>query len=258
MRAPDFGRRQQGLTLLELAMVLALMGTYLMVILHYRAGRISDGDTVESGFQDQIVAATYRYAERHFRLPCADTDGDGLEGSGASGCGGDSQYQTGGVPFRTLGMSESDILGTAVTSPYIYGVYRNAGQGADLAVLEERTGDQPNDTGYRQIDDLRYALHGLTAKTVDTSRAYVTGDGEATGSANCANNHVTNVAFFVVYAGTRDADGDGKQLDGANASLSSQGSSSVCASGQTTRTSEQYDDSVVAVGFSELLGYLTH
>lgn len=256
MHALKFRRRQQGLTLIELAIIIALLGTYIMVIMHYRANRIDNGDTVATGIQDQIVAAVYRYAERHYRLPCADTNGDGFEGSG-SGCGNAQEHQVGGVPYRTLGMSESDVLNSGKAANYVYGVYRNQVQNADLAVLEERTNDAPADAGFRQLDDLRFALSGLTSTTVNPNQIHVTGDGDLTGPADCTNK-ITNIAFFVVYVGKGDANGDGNTLDGANSLLSGPSGSHLCVAGQTTRHSEQYDDSVMAVGFAELLGYLTH
>lgn len=258
MQMLKFRRSQQGITLIELAIIVALLGTYIMVLMHYRANRVDHGDTVATGIQDQVVAAVYRYAERHYRLPCADTNGDGFEGSG-SGCGDDAQqHQVGGVPFRTLGMSESDTLNSGVGADYLYGVYRNPAQNADLAVLEERTNDANTDAGFRQLDDLRYALSGQIAATLNAARIHVTGDGDATGAADCTSNKITNIAFFVVYAGIADANGDGNKLDGANSLLSGPSGSHLCVASQTTRHSEQYDDSVVAVGFAELLGYLTH
>lgn len=256
MPALEFRRRQQGLTLIELAIIIALLGTYIMVLMHYRANRLDNGDTVATGIQDQVVAAVYRYAERHYRLPCADTNGDGFEGSG-SGCGTAQQNQVGGVPYRTLGMSESDALNSGMSADYFYGVYRDQVQNADLTVLEERTGDVPTAAGYRQLDDLRFALSRVTSATINLNQIYVTGDGDMTGSSDCTNK-VTNIAFFVVYAGIGDANGDGNKLDGANSLLSGPSGSHLCVASQTTRHSEQYDDSVVAVGFAELLGYLTH
>ncbi len=49
-------------------------------------------------------------------------------------------------PYRTLGMNESDVLNSGKSADYVYGVYRNQAQSADLAVLEERTNDAPLQT----------------------------------------------------------------------------------------------------------------
>lgn len=249
-------RRESGFNLLELALVLAIMGGLVLVLMYYRDTRIGSSDIEGEGVQEQLVAALYRHAQNNFRLPCADTDGDGVEGSGNDGCGeDDTALSVGGVPYITLGLS--DLFSAGAEESYIYGVYRNTALDADLARVEERTGDDEGDGGYRQLDDLRYALRALAEASLDSSRIHVTGDGDYTGEADCSGNPVANVAFFLVYAGRADADGDGSLFDGENASLSWPGGGSLCVQGQATRGSEAYDDSVVAVGFSELLGYLS-
>lgn len=249
-------RRQTGFNLLELALVLAMMGGLVLVLMNYSGGRFGASDIEGEGVQDQVVAALYRYAQNNFRLPCADTDGDGVEGSGSEGCGDDdSARSVGGVPYSTLGLT--DLFGDGTEENYIYGVYRNTTLDADLASVEERTGDDEGDSGYRQLDDLRYALRSVADTSLDSTRIHVTGDGDYTGEADCSAHPVANVAFFLVYAGADDADADGGPFDGENASLSWPAGGSFCVQGQATRGSAVYDDSVVAVGFSELLGYLS-
>lgn len=255
MSSPRRSQRQAGFNLLELALVVALLGGMVTVLMQYRSSIIGSDDSEAEGVQEQVIAALYRYAERQFRLPCADTDGDGVEGEG-SGCGDeDSAFQVGGVPYSTLGLS--DLFSSGTAENYIYGVYRNSSLDADLAAVEERTGDSEGDGGYRQLDDLRYALRTLADASLDTSHIHVTGDVGYTGDADCSTNPVVNVAFFVLYAGTEDADGDGSLFDGENATLSWPSGGAFCVQGQTTRTSEAYDDAVIAVGFAELLGYLS-
>lgn len=162
-------RRQSGFNLLELALVLAMMGGLVLVLMDYSGGRFGSRDIEGEGVQDQVVAALYRYAQHNFRLPCADTDGDGVEGSGSDGCGDDDSAQSvGGVPYITLGLA--DLFGAGTEEHYIYGVYRNTALDADLASVEERTGDDEGDSGYRQLDDLRYALRTLATASLDSSR----------------------------------------------------------------------------------------
>ncbi|MCP1317994.1 prepilin-type N-terminal cleavage/methylation domain-containing protein [Halomonas sp. 707B3] len=258
MTVDAYPLRQRGFTLLELALVLALLGGMALVAMHYRPNALSQDDAIAQGYHDQIAAALYRYAERHYRLPCADTNGDGFEGGSGGGCGqGEITHMAGGVPFLTLGMSEAQGLSKAVRERFVYGVFRDNTADTDLAALAERTGDPPGSAGYLSLDDLRYALHSLGQQDFDNEHIYVTGDEQQAGAADCSGNPITNLAFFVAYAGTRDADRNEQPFDGENSSLRWPSGSGLCVSGPLTAQGEQYDDAVIAVGFAELLGYLS-
>lgn len=244
---------QRGFTLLELMLVLVMLGGMAMVAMQYRAYTLNQDDAIAQGYHDQIAAALYRYAARHYRLPCADTNGDGFEGNGGD-CGLASSNVVGGVPFLTLGMNEAQGFNKADRERFVYGVFRDFD--ADLARLEERTGDESGSAGYLSLDDLRYALHSLGQRDFDNEHIYVTGDDQQAGKADCESNFVANLAFFVAYAGTSDADGYRGPFDGENSHLRPP-FSGRCVSGPLTKQGEQYDDAVIAVGFAELLGYLS-
>lgn len=247
-----------GFSLLEMAFVLAVLGGLILTAMHYRAPLTGTSDTVALGYQDQITAALFRYARRHHRLPCADTNGNGFEGGASGTCNpGEAAHMVGAVPFRTLALSDPQGITEQIRQRYVYGVFRDNSTATDLASLAERTGDLPGDSAYRSLDDLRYALRSLASRSLDASRIHVTGDGQQAGAADCSGNRIANLAFFVVYAGTRDADGDGNWLDGQNSNLGWPTGSGLCVSGPLTAEDEQYDDATVAVGFAELLGYLT-
>lgn len=251
-----FSHRQQGFSLLELGMVIAIMGCVLLVVMHFRAQTLSQDDVVARGYQDEIAAAIYRYAERHYRLPCADTTGNGFEGDDGS-CTSGATQMVGGVPFLTLGMSEAQGFSEAVRQRYIYGVFRDTSPEADLATLAERTGDTPGTSGYLSLDDLRFALRSLGGRAFDSARIHVTGDDKQAGAADCGTNPVANLAFFVAYAGASDADGDGKSFDGENKNFNWPSGGGLCVAGPLTEQGNEYDDATIAVGFAELLGYLT-
>lgn len=252
-----FSHWQQGFSLLELALVMVVMGGVLLVAMHYRAQTLSQDDAVAKGYHDQIAAALYRYAERHYRLPCADTSGNGLEGGSDGVCTAGATQMVGGVPFLTLGMNEAQGFSEAVRQRYIYGVFRDASPDTDLATLTERTGDAPGTSGYLSLDDLRFKLRSLGSRAFDPYRIHVTGDDQQAGAADCVANRIANLAFFVAYAGARDADGDGKSFDGVNKNFNWPSGGGLCVSGPLTGQGTEYDDATIAVGFAELLGYLT-
>lgn len=62
MTSLTFPRRQQGFTLLELALVLVVLGGMAMIAMQYRNYSLNQGDATARAYQDQIAAAFYRYA----------------------------------------------------------------------------------------------------------------------------------------------------------------------------------------------------
>jgi prepilin-type N-terminal cleavage/methylation domain-containing protein len=260
---------EHGYTMLELAIVLAVLGVLIVTVMHYRNPDADRTTTTASDFQEQIIASIFDFAERNFRLPCADTDGNGFEGSGSpGGCTAtDTNYVVGGVPYKSLGLAIPSVLGNGYEKRFIYGVYRKTNvtvtDDADLAMLKERTGDVAGDGGYLRMNDFKKALRNAEATlppaATDAARINVTGEGgSTTGAINCSSNHVMNVAFFVVNGGASDADANGSLFDGANNALSWPGGGSLCVAGPHAPGNSQYDDTVRAIGFSEILGYFSH
>lgn len=119
--------KQRGYSLVELAIVLAIMGVVGVVIwsLPLLLRPVAQGDFVASELQmaEQSLAG---FVLNNNRLPCPDTVGDGLEHCNANFIG--------SLPFKTLGYAPSQTLR--------YGVYRNANAAAasdaDLAILKDR------------------------------------------------------------------------------------------------------------------------
>ena len=91
---------QEGFTLLEIAVVMIIIGILagggvsLMKMLTERKART---ETVE--YLKQVRASLMNHAAAHGRLPWADSDGDGVENSGAD---------SGTLPFQTLGTAPAD------------------------------------------------------------------------------------------------------------------------------------------------------
>jgi len=250
-----------GFTLLEVAIVLTVAGliaaaaaaVYLPV-----TGAAQGQRTVRllAGIQQAIVG----FAVSHRRLPCADTNGNGFEGGGMpAGCvaSATDSYQTGRVPYKTLGIVMSGASGDdAVYANVVYGVYRNSNvipnADADLAVAEERTGDaSDNLPGYDALGDFRKALANAAGTTASSNYIHVTKAGDT----NCTV--IRNMAFALVSTGIGDADNDGNPFDGVNKNLKLSGGGSKCFASPAQRHDGRYDDQVVAVGFNALAAGLT-
>ena len=245
---------EHGFSLLELALVLvviALVGAAGMGLSQTMSGR---NDNVDRTQQQQITQAMIGFAQRNHRLPCPDTAGDGFENCSAGAF-------IGGVPFRTLEVNIGGEPGSEQAKSFIYGVYRQPSatleQDADLAVLQERTYNVAGELGYRARNDLVMALSNALKAPPDAARLRVAGPGSDGKSATCAEPW-TPVAFAIVYSGRHDADRVApiSDFDGAHKALTWPTGGVSCFENPALGRMEHYDDTVVAVSFTELLGYL--
>lgn len=123
-----------GFTLIELALsllVLGLIAALILALLPQLTDRMRLDETgVETDLVDEAVVG---FALANNRLPCPDTNDDGLEG-GAGGC--EPADEVGRLPFRDLGLPGPAL--DEARLPLRYAVYRNPGADADLVTLEER------------------------------------------------------------------------------------------------------------------------
>lgn len=234
------GSRQAGFSLVELGVALVALGIVLVAALAYwkTATQARHADE-QAGVLAQSQQAMVAFAHVHFRLPCPDTDQDGLEN-----CTG-GVARVGQLPWRTLQLHSS------AARQLRYGVDRqphaDAWQNRDLAVAMDRmrplvsVGSTPSAMetllGNSNLLDFCAALHlGIDASLPSTR--LVVNDLDAVPSVSRA------MAYVLVAPGLGDADGDGHPLDGLNRSASD--ASPVFESGHRSR-SEQYDDTVLAV-----------
>ena len=115
--------RQRGLTLIEMAIVLVVIGILagMTIPLLSELSKHRHYLSTQRGI-DEIQNALVGYAGMHWRLPCADTNGDGV---------GDSGQTVGALPYVDLGLGAVD----AWRNPYHYHVNSRLVSTATLAAL---------------------------------------------------------------------------------------------------------------------------
>jgi len=246
-------RRIDGFSLLELTVVLVVIGLLLSVVSFAYTGvlKSSEKQKTQAVLQD-IQQSLLIFAVTNHRLPCADVDGNGYEGSGAPGvCGTATLSKAGFLPYKTLFLDSEPL--DAEHQRFRYGVYRNATVNADLAVRAERTGDAVGSERYQGLGDL---LKGLSLANVSAPLAtevYVTGDAVHTGIPTCIKNVVANPAYVLVAGGHEDLDGVNGYWDAPNGLFSV---GKYCIASPSYAETAIYDDVVVAESFAGLRGKL--
>jgi type II secretory pathway pseudopilin PulG len=210
-------RRQRGLGLLEVLLFIAIVGGLATVgYLEWRDRSALQSSRQERASLSQADAAVITFATVMRRLPCPDTDRDGLEdcGSGA---------QKGWLPSVSLKLAGADAgVGVAQLR---YLVQRGA-SAYDLTVL----GDDWRPLEYDADANTFAAMRETTASGGSYQANILTlpdlcqrvGEGAAatfgTGMAHVTSSPLRPVAYALVHPGLEDTDGDGSLFDGVNAS----------------------------------------
>ena len=239
-------QRQRGMTFVEVAVVLAIVG-----LLSWASFGAYDTMTDQRSRQQavgltlEMQAHLRSFSLRHARLPCPDPSAlaTGYEGMLGGGCS--AGNQVGWFPYVSLGLAmPKDGLKAR------YAVFRaasaSAALDADLAVTKERTGDVAEDVRFKSVGDLIVALNNVN---FSASHAYLTGDGGRAGAINCSGNQVTAVAYWIVVP-LSDRSGNGDRLDPPHAL------SSVCATNPAAPVRSDSDDVVLAESSAQLAGWL--
>ncbi|WP_425917444.1 type II secretion system protein [Pseudomonas sp. GWSMS-1] len=236
-------RNERGFSLLELAIAIAVIGVMAVLLLTFvQRQNLQAQASAQRSLLERADQALTGFVLTHNRLPCADTDGDGLENCGAAGAGVSKR-----LPARTLGMASFQAAQVR------YQVYQAPLPGAldrDLGVAKDRFSPLVAQVvpgavlatatllGQNTLLDFCSGLN--TGARAPFSAAQVHTVGPA-GS--------TNVAYGLALGGVRDRDGDGTPADG----LQAQG---VGFDAPTQAHSLNNDDRVRAVGFAQLYARL--
>lgn len=236
LREVSSRQRQRGLGLLEIMLITFVLGGVLI------AGTIAlraKSPSLAAQNQLQILVeaqkALYSFAVLNNRLPCPDTNRDGIEDCGA-------MVQKGWFPYQTLKLE--GIAKNVGTGQLRYLVQRKA---VDLAAAQDvwqpiksiasgvYSGTRtftPSNTG---IPDLCLKLTNAAATILAVDHAQV------------AANTARPVAFALVHPGSKDEDGDGDLFDAENASVIG----NVVVPAERERKTAVYDDRVVESKYSD-------
>lgn len=116
---PRMNKRVRGFTLLEIAIVLVVLGLIAAGLVGPLATQMEARERRDTAARlTDIQAALYGFALSEGRLPCPDTDGDGLSNPRFDPAIADSArcaQTTGTVPYSEIGTGESDVWGNRYT-----------------------------------------------------------------------------------------------------------------------------------------------
>ncbi len=108
-------REAQGFTLIEMAVVLLIVGLLLGGLLQPLANRMEQERRRDTtAYLENVQEALVGFALVNGRLPCPDTDGDGVENT--TGCQNlSTTFNSGDLPWATLGVASADAWGGTVS-----------------------------------------------------------------------------------------------------------------------------------------------
>lgn len=242
--------KQQGYTLLELALTLVVGGLIVTIgasLYHHREQTLH-AEVTEIQFEgaDQALLG---YIFAHNLLPCPTTDNSGIEQRELNNVCTTTQ---GFFPFRTLGMAQQlrNSAGAALHYVVFDNPDANLPNDAALSMEQDRfrpfyadnniSTPQQRIIGNSNSLDLCHAL--LTAQDPNINRpdtALHINDGQ----------NDQHVAYLLIDPGTRDGDNDQNMLDGLNATANPQ---NLLFQAPGTPKSLTNDDRVHATYFSQL------
>lgn len=246
-------RSQRGFTFAELSFVIIVSGLVTALVAQVIPALRRASSTAETVRNLSATQASLEsFAAIHARLPCADTDDDGLEN--ASPC-----QTIGKLPYRTLGLSAPLLNGEGFDFKYALYQRGNAdvAQDAALGVRTERY--QPaigqEDGGSVVLKSKSYSTSGGAGYTSNRRLDFCQGLRAGLDGSFSANHlHVDfsgnrkNVAYVLVDPGLGNMDLSGDLFDGNNGSATAAAPRFDHPNRQQSMT---YDDRVVVAYFDQ-------
>jgi prepilin-type N-terminal cleavage/methylation domain-containing protein len=237
-------RRAAGVTLVELAVVLSIIGLLSVAMsAGYADYAQQSAASVAKADAEAARQAVRAFVLRNKRLPCPDLSAQGdvaREGLGGSCPAG---AQVGWLPYESLGLTRPDR-----SARLRYAVSRSPA--ADLVA--------PTVAGSSDLDGtarLRAALAAAARLPDGSDRPFLTGAGTTGSPEDCAV--VQSNPAFALVAPVTDRDDAGPApfgFDGVNVAMAS--ANRNCIAAPSRRADARYDDVVVAESASALLGWL--
>ncbi|MFH2090948.1 MAG: prepilin-type N-terminal cleavage/methylation domain-containing protein [Pseudomonadota bacterium] len=170
-------KRENGFTLIEMSMVMVIMGIIISIMMTVMPSLLKTGKIKEArAILQKYDLVLQGYAMTNYRLPFADSNGDGLE---------NTNVFVGTLPYQTLGLTHcNDVWG----QPVKYAVYGIAGGTLNLT-----------DTSNKTTFDT--AMTGIAGAAFNQNIVYVTP------SDACSSVGAVNQAYVVASGGAKDLDG---------------------------------------------------
>jgi hypothetical protein len=253
-RTPSHGLRttakQRGLGLLEVLLFIAVLsGLAVTGYLEWRARETVKTARQERQSLSQADTALITFSTIHFRLPCPDTNRDGLEDCG-------STAQKGWLPSTTLQLAGAD---PGVSTGQLRYLVQRGATAYDLAnptiaddwrPLEYDDGSPANFNTMRTTTASGGDYQADILTLTDLCQRLEVGSGTAlsSGMAQVASSPARTVAYALVHPGISDADGNDSLFEGIN----STGSGNSVEDPAKTPLLSSYDDRVLERSFSSL------
>ena len=237
----DRFKLQSGFSLIELSIAIVVLGvlTGIFATLHIHNQRQED----QVGFQkltDDAEQAVLGFIFANSRLPCPSSSSAGIE---------DCSLQVGYFPYKSVGMLQGALNSAGL--PLRYALYSKAGLlegNIELGKVIDRFRPFMADvwTGSPPLAQLQTVGN---VNSLDICQAVQAGYLSAPSSSYLATGSgaaAQPVAYLLFSAGTRDANGDGTLLDGANTA------NGLAFESLRTNGSMLNDDKLKAVHFNQL------